>query len=233
METYPIVHPLALDVIWAGSDGNTSGMLEMVAAGCPWPEFTTLGAARSGQTETMLAAVAHGCPWAEETTAYAAAHGHTETMLAAVRNGCPWDPLTGRAAVEGGHTDSILATLDNGGPDNPEMWHDGEYYGHWGSLSLFPSMMYLRHNDVPRIFHHRQYYDRGKMRALLRVLLFISNWIYCTGHGRLRDIAFRKVVRRLRLIRSGREGVLEDDLLGARVDNLTEKRLLLLLLHFQ
>ena len=210
--------------LWAASttasaafNGHNHTMLVAVAHGCPWSQHTTADAAHNGHTETMLAAVNAGCPWSPRTTAKAAYGGHTETMLAAVRAGCPWDEYTGREAGLGGHSDTILAVLDNGAPPDPQMWGFLHFFP---GATLFESMMYVKANRLEP--HYRWYWcRRPKMRALLRVLLFISRWIFCTGHGRLRDIAFAKVARR---IRSGQENLDLEEACGT-VDGVTEKRL--------
>ena len=205
----------------AALNGHTETMLAAHEAGCPWSDITTASAAFNGHTDTMLAAVEHGCPWSMNTTVRAAENGETHAMLAAVEHGCPWHPQTAARANFWGHTETVLAILDNGGAlfaEEPEMWRCDTYGFH--RSSLFPSIMCVRANHL--VPHERWYWcRRPKMRALLRVMLLISHWMFCLHpHGRLRDIAFRKVVRQ---IQAGEESL---ERVHTMVDNATEGRLL-------
>ena len=198
----------------------------------PVPYNTSI-CSKLGETDAMLAIVKMGHPWARGTTCAAAYHGHTETMLAAVRHGCPWDLDTASWATWGGNLDTILAVLDNGAPADPNMWGIHILF-RFDFASLFPSMMMIRSNDAHAIHlgniptaaisiygvELEFPFSRRKMCALLRVLLFISHWMFCLHPPRrLRHIAFGKLVAR---IRAGEETL---ERACARVDGATENRL--------
>ena len=181
----------------AARNGHTQTMLTAVEHGCPWSQHTTCDAALNGHIQTMLTAVEHGCHWSPHTTAFATFGGHTETMLTAVEHGCPWAPETASYAAGSHYTDTILAVLDNDAPPDPGMWR-GDAVFSFPEASLFPSMMVIRGNDAPRLHLYRAWYSPVKMRAVLRVVMFISRWMWCSPHGRLRDVAFAKVLRQIR-----------------------------------
>ena len=64
------------------------------ASGCPWDEYTCLGAAEGGHLEVLQWARTNGCPWDKWTCSMAARGGHLKMLQWARANGCPWDEKT-------------------------------------------------------------------------------------------------------------------------------------------